>query len=40
MAGSDFSFATFSKNQFYDSLNAKLVDMADVGEDQRVVDLA
>jgi len=40
MAGSDFSFATFSKNQFYDSLNARLVDMADVGEDQRVVDLA
>ena len=40
MAGNDYSFATFSRNRFYDSLNARLVDMADVGTDVRVVDLA
>ena len=40
MAGSDFTFATFSKNEFYASLNARLVDMADVSSDKRVVDLA
>ena len=40
MTGSNFSFAPFSKNKFYDSLNVRLVDMADVGSDLRVVDLA
>jgi ubiquinone/menaquinone biosynthesis C-methylase UbiE len=40
MVGNDFSFATFSKNEFYSTLNARLVDMADVGSDRRVVDLA
>ena len=40
MAGSDFTFATFSKNEFYATLNARLVDMADVSSDKRVVDLA
>jgi|TARA_B100001971_G_C18231120_1_gene563966 ubiquinone/menaquinone biosynthesis C-methylase UbiE len=36
----DFSFSTFSKNEFYDALNARLVDMTDLGSGQRIVDLA
>ena len=40
MASRDYSFATFSKNDFYGELNARLVDMADVGSDRRIVDLA
>ena len=40
MSGSDYSFSTFSKNEFYSQLNARLVDMAEVGSDLRVVDLA
>jgi len=40
MTGSEFTFATFSKNEFYSSLNARLVDMADVASDRRIVDLA
>ena len=40
MVGNDFSFATFSKNEFYSTLNARLVDMADVSSDRRIVDLA
>jgi len=40
MTGSEFTFATFSKNEFYSTLNARLIDMADVGSDRRVVDLA
>ena len=40
MDGSEYTFATFSKNEFYSKLNAKLVDMADVKLDRRVVDLA
>ena len=40
MNGNEFTFATFSKNEFYSTLNARLVDMADVASDKRVVDLA
>ena len=40
MTASDFSFAKFSTNAFYGALNARLVDMADVGSGQRIVDLA
>ena len=40
MTGSEFTFATFSKNEFYSTLNARLLDMADVASDRRVVDLA
>ena len=40
MSGSDYSFSTFSKNDFYAQLNARLVDMAEVGSDRRIVDLA
>ena len=40
MATSDYTFTTFSKNEFYDALNARLVDMADLGQDKRIVDLA
>ena len=39
-SGSDFSFATFSQNPFYEDLNAKLVAMAEPGSGQRIVDLA
>lgn len=40
MEYADFSFSKFSKNSFYEALNARLVDMADLGDDRRVVDLA
>ncbi len=40
MTYQDFSFSKFSRNSFYEALNARLVDMADLGEDKRVVDLA
>jgi|TARA_B110000263_G_scaffold67198_1_gene58152 ubiquinone/menaquinone biosynthesis C-methylase UbiE len=40
MTGSEFSFQTFSKNEFYSNLNAKLIDMADLASDRRIVDLA
>lgn len=36
----DFSFAKFSMNTFYGSLNARLVDMVDLGSNQRIVDMA
>ena len=39
-SGSDFSFATFSQNPFYEDLNARLVAMAEPGSGQRIVDLA
>ncbi len=40
MASKDYSFSTFSKNEFYGKLNARLVDMTDLGSGQRIVDLA
>ena len=40
MASAEFSFSTFSKNAFYGELNARLVDMTDVADGQRIVDLA
>ena len=40
MAPDDFSFSKFSGNLFYSTLNGRLVDMADVGSGQRIVDLA
>lgn len=40
MTSGDFTFSTFSKNAFYGELNARLVDMIDVGSGQRIVDLA
>lgn len=40
MASQDFSFSKFSQNTFYETLNAHLVDMADIGNDRRIVDLA
>ncbi|MBS20350.1 MAG: 16S rRNA (cytosine(1402)-N(4))-methyltransferase [Chloroflexi bacterium] len=40
MAGNDFSFQTFSKNEFYGNLNARLIDMADLASDRKIVDLA
>ena len=36
----DYSFTKFSQNSFYEGLNAQLVDMADLGGDKRIVDLA
>ena len=40
MAADNFTFAKFSDNAFYSKLNGRLVDMADVGSGQRIVDLA
>ena len=40
MASTDFSFATFSQNPFYENLNARLVAMAEPSSGQRIVDLA
>ena len=40
MASTEFSFSTFSKNAFYGELNARLVDMTEVADGQRIVDLA
>ena len=39
MDSQDFSFGKFSKNAFYGALNARLVDMVDVGPGQRIIDL-
>ena len=39
MASDNFSFAKFSTNAFYGALNARLVDMADVASNKRIVDL-
>ena len=35
-----FTFAKFARNSFYSGLNARLVDMTEVGSGQRIVDLA
>ena len=40
MTSDDFTFSKFSSNDFYSTLNARLVDMAGVGSEQRIVDLA
>ena len=40
MTSQDFSFGKFSANAFYSALNARVVDMAEVGSGQRIVDLA
>ncbi len=40
MTTQDFSFGKFSANTFYSALNERLVDMAEVGPGQRIVDLA
>ena len=40
MTPDDFTFAKFANNSFYRVQNARLVEMADIGSDQRIVDLA
>ena len=40
MVSEEFTFTKFSKNAFYEALNGRLVDMAGVGSDQRILDLA
>ena len=40
MTTDDYSFTKFSRNSFYEGLNAQLVDMADLSGDKRIVDLA
>ena len=40
MTSDEFSFAKFSMNTFYSSLNGRLVDMVDLGSNQRIVDMA
>ena len=40
MASTNYSFKSFSDNDFYSEQNADLVDMAEVGSGQRIIDLA
>ena len=40
MASHNYSFKSFSDNDFYSEQNADLVDMAEVGSGQRIIDLA
>lgn len=40
MTSNDFSFAKFSQHAFYKAVNAHLLDMADLGSSQKIVDLA
>ena len=40
MESREYTFAKFSGNAFYGQINARLVDMADVGSGQRIIDLA
>ena len=40
MTSGEFTFTTFSQNQFYEALNARLVAMAEPSSGQRIVDLA
>lgn len=40
MADQRFDFDKFSRNAFYGALNARLVDMVEVGSSRRIVDLA
>ncbi len=40
MTSEEFSFSRFSDNSFYRIQNAHLIDMADLGSGQRIVDLA
>ena len=40
MTPDEYTFSKFSENLFYTKLNARLVDMAEVGSGQRIVDLA
>ncbi len=40
MKTEDFGFKKFSSNPFYADQNARLVDMADLGSGQRIIDLA
>ncbi|MCH8062557.1 MAG: hypothetical protein IH861_08640 [Chloroflexi bacterium] len=40
MAPEEFTFTKFSRNDFYEGLNRRLVDMAEIGSGQRIVDLA
>jgi ubiquinone/menaquinone biosynthesis C-methylase UbiE len=36
----EYSFSKFSRNDFYEKLNSRLVDMAELNSGQRIVDLA
>lgn len=40
MTRNDFSFSDFAHQKFYKKLNARLIDMLDLGSGQRIVDLA
>ena len=40
MTSQEFSFSKFSRNDFYEKLNSRLVDMAELDSGQRIVDLA
>ncbi|MEE9165904.1 MAG: class I SAM-dependent methyltransferase [Candidatus Neomarinimicrobiota bacterium] len=40
MTSKDFSFADFAQENFYEKLNARLIEMIDIGSRQRIIDLA
>lgn len=40
MASQEYTYSKFSQNKFYGDLNARLVDMAELGSGQRIIDLA
>ncbi|MDA0769050.1 MAG: methyltransferase [Chloroflexi bacterium] len=40
MTSQEFSFSKFSRNDFYEKLNSRLVEMAELNSGQRIVDLA
>ena len=40
MSSKEFSFGKFSSNSFYSALNGRLVDLAELGSGQTIVDLA
>ncbi len=40
MTSEQYSFSKFSRNDFYEKLNSRLVDMAELNSGQRIVDLA
>ena len=40
MDSSEFGFGKFSKNDFYGTINERLIDMAELGSNQKIIELA
>ena len=40
MDANEFGFSKFSKNDFYGAINERLIDMADLGSNQKIIELA